>query len=159
MRMRLIHVLDSENVQYDEGGLNAIVRSAGGDMRRALNTLQTCFMSRNVINEENAKLCTGYPSLSDTKYLLDTLLNNDIANCYNFLFNFSVLQGVALQDIIKELYLQVVSLSLPGDVVSELVESLSTIEYNLSRSVNQKVHIAAIAASFYNARANLQNSK
>ena len=40
---KVLHVCDQENVGYTEDGLEAIVFTAQGDMRQALNNLQVTY--------------------------------------------------------------------------------------------------------------------
>jgi replication factor C subunit 3/5 len=40
IRVKLDEVVKKENVNIDEGGLKAIIKLAGGDMRKVLNVLQ-----------------------------------------------------------------------------------------------------------------------
>lgn len=39
---RLEYICKEENVNYDEGTLDALVQTSGGDMRRAITCLQSC---------------------------------------------------------------------------------------------------------------------
>ena len=50
---RLMHVVEAEKVPYVPKGLEAIVFTADGDMRQALNNLQSTFMGFDMVNEEN----------------------------------------------------------------------------------------------------------
>ncbi|KAF0986456.1 hypothetical protein HZS_1342, partial [Henneguya salminicola] len=127
MKNRLMNIIQSENVQYDDDGLNSIIRASGGDMRKALNTLQTTYMSHGLITEDNVKLCTGYPSRKDISYMLDMLFNSDLKTCYNHFLKCTIFQGVTLSDIIKELFIELKTLSLPPVIMSRLIESMSNV--------------------------------
>ncbi|XP_025778863.1 replication factor C subunit 2 [Puma concolor] len=50
---RLMTVLEQEKVQYTDDGLEAIIFTAQGDMRQALNNLQSTFSGFGFINSEN----------------------------------------------------------------------------------------------------------
>ncbi|XP_036265976.1 replication factor C subunit 2 isoform X2 [Pipistrellus kuhlii] len=50
---RLMNVIEKENVPYTDDGLEAIIFTAQGDMRQALNNLQSTFSGFGFINSEN----------------------------------------------------------------------------------------------------------
>ncbi|KAL0700183.1 hypothetical protein Bca4012_056305 [Brassica carinata] len=55
---RLMVVLQAENVPYVPEGLEAIIFTADGDMRQALNNLQATFSGFRFVNQENVfKVC------------------------------------------------------------------------------------------------------
>ncbi|PVU92152.1 hypothetical protein BB561_003992 [Smittium simulii] len=55
---RLIEISKFENVAYTPEGLNAILFTADGDMRQAINNLQSCWLGFGLINQENVfKVC------------------------------------------------------------------------------------------------------
>uniref|UniRef100_A0AC11ERP8 Replication factor C subunit 2 n=1 Tax=Ovis aries TaxID=9940 RepID=A0AC11ERP8_SHEEP len=50
---RLLSVIEKEKVQYTDDGLEAIIFTAQGDMRQALNNLQSTYSGFGFINSEN----------------------------------------------------------------------------------------------------------
>ena len=51
-------ICDKEDVNYDEGGIRALILTADGDMRQAINNLQATHYSFNLVNEGNVyKIC------------------------------------------------------------------------------------------------------
>lgn len=112
MRGRLQEVIDAEQVQVTEDGVQALLTCAQGDMRKTLNVLQvrqcthlrsrsvhshdgmnlmawctfsqqTTSMSHDVVNEENVYLCVGAPLPREIDDIFHSLLNDNFADCYN----------------------------------------------------------------------------
>eukprot|EP00126_Sphaerothecum_destruens_P007861 Sdes_comp20017_c0_seq2m12720 len=55
---RLLHICDQENVPRTEEGLEAVIFTAQGDMRQAINSLQSTFSGFGIVNDENVfKVC------------------------------------------------------------------------------------------------------
>jgi replication factor C subunit 2/4 len=55
---RLVQICQSENVSYTEDGLAALIFSAEGDMRQAVNNLQSTVAGFGLVNGENVfKVC------------------------------------------------------------------------------------------------------
>ena len=59
MQPRLEHVITCENLTVSDDGMKALVTLANGDMRKALNILQSTSMAHNEVNEDTVYTCTG----------------------------------------------------------------------------------------------------
>jgi replication factor C subunit 2/4 len=55
---RLKVICEKENIEYDDEGMNALILTAQGDLRKAINNLQLIYNGYEIINEENVyRLC------------------------------------------------------------------------------------------------------
>ncbi|XP_074462019.1 replication factor C subunit 5 isoform X1 [Larus michahellis] len=102
---RLQHVIQEEGVDVTEDGMKALVTLSSGDMRRALNILQSTTMAFGKVTEENVYTCTGHPLKSDIANILDWMLNQDFSTAYRKIMELKTLKGLALQDILTEIHL------------------------------------------------------
>merc|ERR1711973_580827 len=68
---RLKHVSDVEGVNVTEDGEKALMSLSGGDMRKVLNILQSCYMAFGDVTEDNVYTCTGQPLRSDITNIVD----------------------------------------------------------------------------------------
>ncbi|XP_074015617.1 replication factor C subunit 5 isoform X1 [Numenius arquata] len=102
---RLQHVIQEEGVDVTEDGMKALVTLSSGDMRRALNILQSTTMAFGKVTEENVYTCTGHPLKSDIANILDWMLNQDFSTAYRKITELKTLKGLALQDILTEIHL------------------------------------------------------
>ena len=59
MQPRLDHVISCENLTVTDDGMKALVTLASGDMRKALNILQSTSMAHAEVNEDTVYTCTG----------------------------------------------------------------------------------------------------
>ena len=56
-----ITLISKENINITEDGINAITFISDGDMRRAINTLQSCHAGFEIINEKNIYYIADIP--------------------------------------------------------------------------------------------------
>ncbi|KAL5211317.1 hypothetical protein ABZP36_022164 [Zizania latifolia] len=82
VRERLQHIIKSEGLDVDDGGLTALVRLSNGDMRKALNILQSTHMASKQITEEAVYLCTGNPMPKDIEQIAFWLLNEPFSTSF-----------------------------------------------------------------------------
>ncbi|XP_014664875.1 PREDICTED: replication factor C subunit 5-like [Priapulus caudatus] len=79
---RLQHVIAEERVNVTDDGMGALVALAGGDMRRALNVLQSASMAYDVVDEDNVYTCVGHPLQRDVKSIVMWMLNDGFTDAY-----------------------------------------------------------------------------
>lgn len=78
----MTRVSSSFRVELTEDGKAAIHRFSSGDMRIAINLLQSASMSSTTVDEASVYACTGYPNPSEMKRLLESLLNDSLPDAF-----------------------------------------------------------------------------
>ncbi|KDO80568.1 hypothetical protein CISIN_1g0178842mg, partial [Citrus sinensis] len=135
-----------------EGGLAALVRLCNGDMRKALNILQSTHMASQQITEEAVYLCTGNPLPKDIEQISYWLLNESFADSFKRISEMKMRKGLALVDIVREVTMFVFKIKMPSDVRVRLMNDLADIEYRLSFGCNDKLQLGSIISTFTQAR-------
>ncbi|KAG5861385.1 hypothetical protein JTB14_014540 [Gonioctena quinquepunctata] len=100
---RTIQICDKENVKYTEGGLEAIVFTAQGDMRQALNNLQSTHNGFGEVNSQNVFKVCDEPHPMLIKDMLKNCMEGDIRKAYKVIEHLWNL-GYAAEDIIKNIF-------------------------------------------------------
>ncbi|KAB2061869.1 hypothetical protein ES319_A10G115200v1 [Gossypium barbadense] len=137
-----------------DSGLAALVRLSNGDMRKALNILQSTHMASQKITEEAVYLCTGNPLPKDIEQISYWLLNESFAESFK-LSETKTRKGLALIDIVREVTMFVFKIKMPSDVRVQLINDLADIEYRLSFGCNDKLQLGSLIAIFTKARSAL----
>ncbi|KAL9229228.1 hypothetical protein vseg_004715 [Gypsophila vaccaria] len=149
---RLKHVIDSEGLDVSESGLAALVRLSTGDMRKALNILQSTHMASQQITEEAVYLCTGNPLPEDIEQISYWLLNESVDISFSRISEIKTAKGLALVDIIREVTMFAFRIKMPANVRVQLINDLADIEYRLSFGCVDKLQLGSLIASFTTAR-------
>ncbi|KAL0351510.1 UNVERIFIED_CONTAM: Replication factor C subunit [Sesamum calycinum] len=152
---RLKHVINAEELDVPENGLKALVRLSNGDMRKALNILQSTHMASQQISEEAVYLCTGNPLPKDIEQISYWLLNEPFTTSCKRISEIKTRKGLALVDIVREVTMFVFKIKMPPDVRIHLINEMAEIEYRLSLACNDKLQLGSLVAAFTRARASL----
>eukprot|EP00915_Cephaloidophora_sp_WS-2016_P006497 GHVH01008777.1.p1 GENE.GHVH01008777.1~~GHVH01008777.1.p1 ORF type:complete len:372 (-),score=42.87 GHVH01008777.1:67-1092(-) len=80
---RLLKICDSENVQYDDSGLEMIVFTSEGDMRIAVNNLQSTWQGFGRVTRENVLKVCDVPPPERIKKMLNNALSGDWRDARN----------------------------------------------------------------------------
>ncbi|CAF2179576.1 unnamed protein product [Brassica rapa subsp. narinosa] len=152
---RLKHVIEAEGLDVSESGLAALVRLSNGDMRKAMNILQSTHMASEKITEEDVYLCTGNPLPRDIEQISHWLLNEPFAESHKKISEMKTRKGLAIVDIVREVTMFVFKIKMPSNVRVQLINDLADIEYRLSFGCNDKLQLGAIISTFTHARSAL----
>jgi replication factor C subunit 3/5 len=82
VKARLEYICDEEHIEKDESGVDAVMRLGCGDMRRALNLLQSTCMSAGRVAEDAAYQCAGKPLPSDIDAIATCLFNESLKDSF-----------------------------------------------------------------------------
>ncbi|KAF7127044.1 hypothetical protein RHSIM_Rhsim11G0069700 [Rhododendron simsii] len=141
---RLKHVIQAEGLDVSESGLAALVRLCNGDMRKALNILQSTHMaSQQLITEEAVYLCTGNPLPKDIEQISHWLLNEAFTVSFRRISELKTRKGLALVDIAREVTMFVFRIKMPPDVRVQLINDLADIEYTKVSGERVQFHLIA----------------
>ncbi|XP_020091014.1 replication factor C subunit 3 isoform X1 [Ananas comosus] len=152
IRERLQYVIKAEGLDVDESGLTALVRLSNGDMRKALNILQSTHMASQHITEEAVYLCTGNPMPKDIEQIAYWLLNESFTTSFRYISDIKMRKGLALIDIVREVTMFVFKIQMPSNVQVKLINDLADIEYRLCSACNDKLQLGSLISTFTNAR-------
>lgn len=152
IKERLQYVVTAEGLDVDESGFAALVRLSNGDMRKALNILQSTQMASQHVTEEAVYLCTGNPMPKDIEQIAYWLLNEPFTASFKYISDIKMRKGLALVDIIREVTMFVFKIQMPSDIRVNLINDLADIEYRLSFGCNDKLQLGALMSTFTNAR-------
>jgi replication factor C subunit 3/5 len=78
----ILCVYDFCSVTVTEDGKKALLTLAQGDMRKALNILQSTSMAYKEVTEDNVYTCVGHPLKNDISNIVKWLLNEDFSSAY-----------------------------------------------------------------------------
>ncbi|RZC40974.1 replication factor C subunit 2, partial [Asbolus verrucosus] len=100
---RIVQVCQQENIEYVKEGLEAIVFTAQGDMRQALNNLQSTYNGFGVVNAENVFKVCDEPHPMLIKDMLSHCISGDVRRAFKIVEHLWNL-GYAAEDIIKNIF-------------------------------------------------------
>ncbi|CAH1107580.1 unnamed protein product [Psylliodes chrysocephalus] len=100
---RILQICEKENVKYTDSGIEAIVFTAQGDMRQALNNLQSTHNGFGEVNSGNVFKVCDEPHPMLIKDMLKSCMEGDIRKAYKVIEHLWNL-GYAAEDIIKNIF-------------------------------------------------------
>ncbi|CAG8498493.1 10295_t:CDS:10 [Ambispora gerdemannii] len=148
---RLNLIIEAENVNITSEGKHALMKLAGGDMRKALNVLQSCHAAYDQIDANAVYSCTGNPEPQNIKDIVEAMSGDEFTAAHSTIMKIKTEKGIALQDIITDIYKYLETYQLPANVRIYLLDNLASIDYRLAKGGTEKFQVSALLGTFKNA--------
>ncbi|KAK0705627.1 P-loop containing nucleoside triphosphate hydrolase protein [Lasiosphaeris hirsuta] len=169
IRVLVDKVVEEENVKITPDATDSLVRLSKGDMRRALNVLQSCHASstplqvrgepkpaekdivREMITVQTIYDCVAAPPPDAIKKILNTLLStSDVTTCLSTVNSLKINQGLALADIITALAEELVKLEVKPEVMITWLDTLADVEHRVASGAGEAIQTGAVVGAIRN---------
>ncbi|MCP8310306.1 MAG: replication factor C small subunit [Candidatus Methylarchaceae archaeon HK01M] len=139
----LRHICKEEEVDFGDKALSLIYEISGGDLRLAINTLQSS-ASFGKVNFENVKKTAGISGKSEVGKLVDLALRGEFKQAREKLLELMRVYGMSERDVIKYANEAIFKLDLQN--LDEVAESLAKYDYRLIVGAQPDIQLTAMIA-------------
>ncbi|MBI2578926.1 MAG: replication factor C small subunit [Candidatus Aenigmarchaeota archaeon] len=139
-------IASAEGLAVDEAAYRSMVYLSEGDMRRAVNILQTAATMDGSITEEVVYAVTNRADPKEVLTMLEKSLAGDFKASRNQLLKLLYERGLAGEDIIKEIYSQTFSLNIEDEKKLAIIEKIGEYEFRLTEGSNPQIQLEALLA-------------
>jgi len=143
---RLRQVSEKEKVKLLDDGMEAILEVSGGDLRRAINTLQAAASVGRPIDAETVYSVVGRANPADVRGMIELALKGDFLGARERLREMTLRYGVAGSDIIRQVHLEVFRLRIPERWKIRLAEAVGEADFRLVQGSDEEVQLSALLA-------------
>jgi len=152
----LRRIVQKEHVKISEEGLNAIFEVCGGDLRRAVNTLQAAASLGRLIDSETVYSVIGRANPIDVRNMIALAMKGDFIGARDKLRDMILKYGVAGSDIIKQIHLEIFRSGLPEKWKVKLADAIGEIDFRLVQGSDDEVQLSALLARLVEAGSEIQ---
>ena len=149
---RLEIIAKAENVNYAPGTLESIVYFAEGDMRRAVNILQSTASMGEEITEETVHDVVSKAKPKDVRRIVNLALDGDFMGARDLLREVMVVQGTSGEDMVTQVYQEVSRMAMDDLISSEdyikLVEHIGEYDFRIREGANPRIQLEALLTKF-----------
>lgn len=142
---RLEEVCKAENVNYDDEGLNALLFTAQGDMRQALNNLQCTVTAYNYVSSENVLKVCDEPHPQLMANMLTLCAQQNVKEAAQIIHDFYRM-GYSPEDIISNMFRVSKTVSLPEYVKMEFMKEIGLCHMRISEGLSSLLQLSGLVA-------------
>jgi replication factor C small subunit len=136
-----------EKVKLNAEGLDAIFEVCGGDMRKAINTLQSAASLGKPIDAKVVYSVTGKASPADVQKMLKVAIDGDFTEARKQLRDMIQKYGVAGSDIIRQIHTEIFrTVEIPERWKVKLAGIVGEVDFRLIEGADEEVQLSALLA-------------
>ncbi|MBU0957221.1 MAG: replication factor C small subunit, partial [Nanoarchaeota archaeon] len=146
---RITVIAQQENITIQPEALESLYESSEGDMRRAINLLQSTAAISPNITKDLIDTITSEAKPKDIRLVLDYALAGDFKNSKNKLLDTMLTQSISGQDVIKAIQKEIWNMeSVDPEIKVRLTEKTGEAEFRMVEGSDEFIQLEALLASF-----------
>lgn len=145
MSEQLKKILKAENVDYEDDGINAIVEISNGDMRHAINILQSC-ATYGKVTEKNVYEISSMAKPEDIRKILNLALNGKFVDARNYVDNLMLNLGISGEDILLQMNREIIFMEVDDRTKMSVIDIIGECNFRLVEGANERIQIEALLA-------------
>lgn len=145
---RIYYIAKEENLEISANVINAIKYVAQGDMRRAINALQSASMLDKKLDVEMIYKTAAMAKPEDITDLILLSLEGNFLKAHAKLDYLMDGQGLAGEDITGQLYREIFNINIPDRLKIHLIDYIGEINFRVSEGANQRVQLGSLISKF-----------
>jgi replication factor C small subunit len=140
-------IAEAEGIEITDGGMDALVYAAAGDMRKAINGLQAAAVMGGVVDEEAVYTITSTARPEEIETMVSAALDGDFTAARAQLDTLLTDVGIAGGDIIDQMHRSVWEFDLGEREAVRLMERVGEADYRITAGANEQIQLEALLAS------------
>jgi replication factor C small subunit len=148
-----------EKAKLTAEGLDAIFEVCGGDLRRAINTLQSAASLGKPIDSKVVYSITGKASPADVQKMLKVAIGGDFVEARKQLREMIQKYGIAGSDIIRQIHTEIFRADIPEKWKIKLADVVGEVDFRLIEGADEEVQLSALLAKLVEAGEVLNTEK
>lgn len=151
IRKRLKEILEKEKVKFTDEGLHAVIYLSEGDMRQAVNLLQST-ATLGEVNEDNVYSIASRARPDEIKNLIELAIAGKFLDARNLLDKLLLDYGMSGEDILLQMNKEVFNLKIDDAVRIKIIDLVGESNFTLVEGANERIQLEALLARIINLR-------
>ncbi len=155
----LKEIAQEEKLKLLPEGLEAIFEVCGGDLRRAINTVQAAASLNKPVDAKVVYSITGRASPVDVKKMIEVAMQGNFLEARKQLRDMIQKYGVAGSDLIRQIHTEIFRAKIPEPWKIKLADIVGEVDYRLVEGADEEVQLSALLARLVEAGYEVKKEK
>jgi replication factor C small subunit len=148
IRKRLMFIAQQEELKITEDGLEAILYVSEGDMRKAINFLQSAAAYDEEINEDVVYKVVAKARPEDIREILKLALKGKFVDARERLRELIITYGMSGEDVVEQFHREVFRIEIPEKDKIRLAGVIGEYDFRIKEGSNELIQLEALLAQF-----------
>lgn len=137
-----------EKLTLAPDAIKAMIYVSGGDMRRAINVLQSAATLKKKVDEKAIYEVSAAAKPEEVREMLELALAGKFEDARKKLHGLLIDKGLAGEDVLDQVHREIFNLKIPERVKVELVDKVGEFAFRLVEGANERIQLEAMLAHF-----------
>lgn len=142
------YIVKHEKLKINNEGMSALLYVSEGDMRKAINTLQSASLSGDKITGETIYEISGYAQPVFVEEIIDLAFRGKFLESRNKLDVLLIDEGFAGNDVVYQVHKKLLDMALPDKMMIEMVNITGEVDFRVSEGANDKIQLDYLLSAF-----------
>ncbi|MFW6002654.1 MAG: replication factor C small subunit [archaeon] len=144
---QLKKIATDNGMDTTDDGLESLVYASKGDMRKAINYLQSIYVFDNSITAENVFKVAPTVPIDDAKELVDSALKGNLNDSRSYLDKMLFVNGYSGEDIVDAVFQYLTSdFGIENEILAEIFMMLQQVDFALTEGSNDRIQLSGMIA-------------
>ena len=143
-------IAEKENLRLLDEAAERIVEYSEGDLRHAINALQTtAAYQKDVIDEKTVLQVFGEASPRQVQLMINKALSGNFVEARKMMYNLIGQYGFSGSEIVRQMQRELMKIAyIPDNEKAELTNIIGEYDYRLTQGANSDIQLSALLAQF-----------
>ncbi len=140
-----------EGLDVTKDGVEAIIYSCEGDLRKAINVLQSCAAYGKEIDAELVHRVVGRARPQEIREILLMAMKGDFLSAREKLRELMITYGMSGEDVVAQIHRETFNLPISERKKVELVDTIGEYDFRIKEGASELIQLEALVAQFVGA--------
>ena len=145
IRQVVANVIAQEGIDATDDAIDALVQEAGGDARKAINTLQSCVLDGE-LTADGVQSIAGAVGYDEVRAILEDAIAGNLDDAMRTLDVDVLKAGVSEQKFIDTALRVVKTLDMPADARAKVIDKIAEADWRIQQGSNPHVQLHSLLA-------------
>jgi replication factor C small subunit len=148
IQAQLRYISKKERLTISDEALKAISHAVGGDLRRAINTLQSAASINKEIDQDTIYQMMATANPQAIEGLLSASIEGKLSSALSSLDLLLIEQGLSGTEVVAQIHKALLDRNIPDQLKAEFINSIGETDFRLSEGANETIQLEALVAEF-----------
>ena len=148
IQAQLRYISKKERLTISDEALKAISYAVGGDLRRAINTLQSAASINKEIDQDTIYQMMATANPQAIEGLLSASIEGKLSSALSSLDLLLTEQGLSGTEVVAQIHTALLDLNIPDLLKAQFINSVGETDFRLSEGANETIQLEALVAEF-----------
>lgn len=149
-------ICKEESLTITDDALDALIYVAGGDLRRAINSLQVAGATTSRVDADALYRAVSTARPEEVKALIELAVTGKFEESRRRLADLIIEYGLSGEDIIMQIHRALFTVSFPDKYKIQLIDRTGEVEFRMVEGADERIQLEALLAHFAMVGANLR---